>query len=61
MNKSNKTLAENKIKDKIEQLLSKCKHFMNTVNSKMNEHINVFLTCQRLDLTLFAMEIFWLV
>ena len=40
MIKSKKSLVENKIKDDIEQLLSKYKHgkqFMNTENSRTNE------------------------
>ena len=48
--KTNKSLAENKIKSKIEQLLSKSMEtiFMNTENSKMNLHINFFLICHKI-------------
>ena len=52
--KSNESLAENKIKNEIEQSLSKFKYetiFMNTENSKTNEPHKVFLNLlQILDL-----------
>ena len=52
--KSNKSLAENKIKNEIEQLLLKYKHeniFINTENSKTNEPQKFVLNLpQRLDL-----------
>ena len=51
--KSNESLAENKIKNEIEQLMLKYKHGnnMNMENSKKNEpHKFVFKLSQRLDL-----------
>ena len=47
--KNNESLAENKIKNETEPLLSKCKHRNNTHKHENNanriNHINLFLTC----------------
>ena len=48
--KSNESLAENKIKNEIEQLLSKYKHGNNSWTQKRPRwvnHINLFLTCHK--------------